>query len=74
MVSKEDIERLGFDAWADNQFVNLIENFVMPGHGNVRIEDMDFTAKLKWDDAMIHCVLRAYTHEGWKTYEKEIKR
>ena len=74
MVSKEDINRLGFDAWADNEFVNLIENFVMPGHGKVRIEEMDYTVKLKWDDAMIHCVLRAYTADGWQTYEKQIKR
>lgn len=74
MVSKEDINRLGFDAWADNQFVNLIEDFVMPGHGNVNIEGMDCTVALKWDDAMIHCVLRAYTADGWQTYEKQIKR
>lgn len=74
MVSEEDINRLGFDAWADNQFINLIEDFVMPGHGNVNIEGMDCTVKLKWDDAMIHCVLRAYTADGWQTYEKQIKR
>jgi hypothetical protein len=74
MVSKEDIERLGFDAWADNKFVNLIEDFVMPGHGDVQIEGSDITVRMRWDDAMIHCVLRAYTHEGWQTYEKEIKR
>jgi hypothetical protein len=74
MVSKDAINRLGFDAWADNEFVNLIENFVMPGHGKVEIEGVDCTVKLKWDDAMIHCVLRAYTADGWQTYEKEIKR
>jgi len=74
MVSKEDIQRLGFDAWADNEFVNLVENFVMPGHGKIDIEGMDCTIKLKWDDAMIYCLIRVYTFEGWKEYEKELKR
>ena len=74
MVSKEDIQRLGFDAWADNEFVNLVENFVMPGHGKIDIEGMDCFVRLKWDDAMIYCFIRAYTFEGWKEYEKELKR
>ena len=74
MVSKEDIQRLGFDAWADNEFVNLVENFVMPGSGKIDIEGMDCFVRLKWDDAMIYCFIRVYTFEGWKEYEKELKR
>ena len=57
-----------------NEFVNLVENFVMPGHGKIDIEGMDCFVRLKWDDAMIYCFIRVYTFEGWKEYEKELKR
>lgn len=74
MVSKELIERLGFDAWADNEYMNLIENFVTPGTGRINIDATDCAVRLEWTDESIHCVLRAYTHEGWREYEKTVKR
>jgi len=73
MVSKSDINRLGFDAWADNQFVNAIENFVMPGHGNISITSDDCNLLIWWCDDTINCTIRVYTEDGWQTYDKSIK-
>ena len=75
MDSKDQIKRLGFDAWADNQFVNAIEDFVMPGHGNISVTSVneDLSILIWWDDANINCTIRAYTDEGWKVYDKSIK-
>ena len=74
MVSKEMIDRMGFDGWADNEFVNLVENFVMPGSGKIEINSPDSNIKFKWDDAFIYCFIRVYTEYGWKTYERELRR
>jgi hypothetical protein len=72
---EEEINRLGFDAWADNKFVNAIENYeTFIGTGEVKFEDEEVCAKFFFSENAISCVIRAYTHEGWKTYEKEIKR
>lgn len=72
------IERLGFDAWADNQFVNAIENIVIPsgemGSGNTLIEHDDYTLRIEWDSSRVHCSLMCHTKDGWQSYEKEIKR
>ena len=73
MDSKDQINRLGFEAWADNQFVNAIEDFVMPGHGNVSVTSDDITILIWWDDKTINCTIRAYTDTGWQTYDKTIK-
>lgn len=74
MVSKDDINRLGFDAWADNEFVNAIENFSSVATGDVKIENEDVSMKFTFTEQTIHCVIRAYTADGWQTYEREIKR
>lgn len=74
MVSNNDINRLGFDAWADNQFVNAIENFPCVATGDVNVESDDLTMKFTFTEQSISCVIRAYTESGWQTYEKEIKR
>ncbi len=72
------IDRLGFDAWAENLFVNAIENFVIPsgrlGSGNTLIEHNDYTVRVEWDSARIGCSIMCHTKDGWKSHEKEIKR
>lgn len=70
----DEINRLGFDAWCDNKFVDAIENFSIIASGEVVTESDDVTIKLTFDDSGITCVIRAYTPEGWKTYEKTSKR
>lgn len=73
MDSEDQIKRLGFDAWADNQFVNAIEDFVMPGSGKISLTTDKMCMNIYWDEVEISCVIRAYTDEGWKVYDKTIK-
>ncbi len=68
------INRLGFDAWADNKFVNAIEDYRLVATGDVKLESDDVTMKFYFSEDTISCVIRAYTESGWQTYEKEIKR
>lgn len=68
------INRLGFDAWADNKMMNAIEDHVYQGVGYVQREADDYNLHIKWDDKHITCVIRAHTDAGWQTYEKQIKR
>lgn len=70
----EQIKRLGFDAWADNLFVNMIEDYVMDGTGTASIENDKFMANVQWDDKNINLSVRCYTEEGWKESAKSIKR
>lgn len=68
------INRLGFDAWADNKFVNAIEDYSLVATGEVKMENEYVTMKLSFTEQTISCVIRAYTESGWQTYEKEFKR
>jgi hypothetical protein len=74
-MNKDQINRLGFDAWADNEFVNAIENFPQIATGDMTIENEGMTMKLVFTETHVSCVIRAYTQDGgWQTYEREIKR
>ena len=69
-MQDNSIARLGFDAWADNIIVNVIEN--------------DPPLPFKWEDSHgmtvavtrqgndLHGVVRAYYH-GWQTHERTIQ-
>lgn len=71
----DQINRLGFDAWADNEFVNAIENFPRAATGDVSVENEGYTIKVSFTEKTATCVIRAYTADsGWQTYEKQIKR
>lgn len=78
MVSKDDINRLGFDAWADNKFADLMENYVdvsgTGGSGEISVTHKDYDIRIEWTAEEVNCTIRAYTSEGWKTYSKGIKR
>jgi hypothetical protein len=69
----DQIARLGFEAWADNQFTNSIENYVFPGDGNVTIEGKDYTQRVWWTPEFIHFFIRCYTKDGWKEASRTIK-
>lgn len=70
----EQMKRLGFDAWADNLFVNMLEDYVVEGTGSVSIENDKFTANVVWDFDNVTFSLRCHTDEGWKETTKSIKR
>jgi hypothetical protein len=71
---RDEIQRLGFDAWADNKMVNIIENAAKGTVGNLSIESEDYYVLSWWNEKTINCCIRAYTGKGWEVYEKEIKR
>lgn len=77
-IYQNQINRLGFDAWADNMFTNAYEDFVAPngkeGVGEIAIESPDYNLRMIWTETTIACYIRAYTKDGWKEYQKEIKR
>lgn len=74
-MDNNQINRLGFDAWCDNKFVNAIEDYdSVIGTGDLKIEDDEVCAKFNFTPTTISCVIRAYTQDGWQTYEKEWKR
>lgn len=70
----DHIARLGFDAWADNKFVNAIEDVVEGREGSMSIDGLDYRLNLWWDDKLINCIITAYAEGKWQTYEKYIKR
>jgi hypothetical protein len=69
-----NMNRLGFDAWADNKFVNLLEDVVAGSDGHISIENEDYHILATWSENSVNCCIRAYTGNGWEVYEKEIKR
>jgi len=74
-MNKDQINRQGFDAWADNKFVNAIEDYNhVIGTGDLKIENDECCMKFFFTLETISCVIRAYTPEGWQTYEREWKR
>jgi hypothetical protein len=72
------INRLGFGAWAENIIVNYIEDYsdvITTSHGNHSIEREEYTIISNWnDDALLSITVRAYVDgDGWQTLEQTIK-
>lgn len=70
----EQIQRLGFDAWAHNKFVNAIEDFVEGNEGSITVESDDFRINLWWDDKTVNCAIAAYAEGKWQNYSNDCKR
>ena len=76
---KEQINRLGFGAWAENIIVNFLEDYrevMLTSEGQMTIERSDNTYELtaKWDAEQLSITVRAYVDgEGWQTLEQHIK-
>lgn len=69
------IDRLGFDSWCDNMFVNAMEGFVFEGTGSISVENEKngVHMNMQWDNMNVTCTIRAYTYDGWQNYSKSIK-
>jgi hypothetical protein len=71
---KDQIDRLGFEAWADNKLVNMIEN--MPPDCTAlsyHFDDISIQISLVGKDSVGR--VRAYVPGyGWKHYERTIRR
>lgn len=70
----EQIQRLGFEAWAHNKFVNAIEDFVDGDGGSVSVDSDDFRMNLWWDDDMVNCTIMAYAEGKWQNYSNNVSR
>ena len=76
---KEQIDRLGFVAWADNKIVNFIEDhgqmFNDSPEGYLCIEGDNYSVTSTHKGEYINIVVRAYvTDEGWKSHEWSVRR
>lgn len=76
MIDPNEINRLGFDAWANNKIVDAVENtaFCMQGEGFVSYESKDVNIRIDWTPHGYTAALRAYTHDGWKETGAAFKR
>ena len=70
----EQIQRLGFDAWAQNLFVNAIEDFVSGDDGSASVESDDFRVNIWWSKDTVTATVTAYAEGRWQTYDDQIKR
>ncbi len=70
----EQIQRLGFDAWAQNMFVNAIEDFVSGTNGSASVESEDFRVNIWWSEDSVTAMVTAYAEGKWQTYENQVKR
>lgn len=76
---KEQINRLGFGAWAENIIVNFLEDYrdvMLTSEGQMTVEKSDNTYELtaKWDCEQLSITVRSYVDgEGWQTLEQHIK-
>lgn len=71
---KHQINRLGFEAWADNVMMNLFEN--MPANcTEITSDDGDVHVRVKLVASDAVCWVRAYVPGcGWKHHERTFKR
>lgn len=75
-MSLEQINRLGFTAWADNIIVDFIENhpeFAEGGYGSITTERKDGTAiRAVYGNGTVNLIVRGYTGNGWETHERVV--
>ncbi len=75
-MSVEQINRLGFPAWADNLIVDFIESHPEMAEGNygsITTERKDGTAiRAVYGDGKATIVVRGYTGSGWETHEQSV--
>ncbi|CAB4149809.1 hypothetical protein UFOVP549_2 [uncultured Caudovirales phage] len=65
----ENVNRLGFEAWADNVIVNIIENFE-PGD-----EYDSYVVRIERYPSETNYVVSAYVDgKGWLTHNRSVKR
>jgi hypothetical protein len=71
------IERLGFDAFADDLIADALENLEGDGLTTMRVETADYTLSIDTseDGTQYHAYLRCYVPvRSWMSAERTIKR
>lgn len=74
---KQQVNRLGFGAWAENIIINFIEDWgdtMRISEGNMSIENNHYTVNARFQDGSVSISIRAYVEgEGWQTLDQNIK-
>lgn len=74
---KQQVNRLGFGAWAENIIVNFIEDWgdtMRISEGNMSIENDIYNINAQFRDGSVSISVRAYVEgEGWQTLDQNIK-
>ena len=71
---KAQIDRLGFEAWADNIIVNWMENMAYTEITNEHYDHEDFSLVIARNGDTVTAVARGYVEgKGWLTHERIIK-
>ncbi len=67
------VNRLGFEAWADNVIANVIED--MSGQPfEASIEELDLTVLVRLQNGQVNATVRAYVEgQGWIYHDRTIK-
>ena len=74
MKDTDQINRLGFEAWADNLIVNVIENMGMTRPFEVVTEDDDVTVHVRLQEGQVQATVRAYVSgRGWHYHDRVVK-
>lgn len=75
-MSKADINRLGFGAWADNVIANYVEDWfpmMCMGTGKMSVETKDYNLYAEYGEKDYTIVIRSHTEDGWQMHERTIK-
>ncbi len=71
---KDNINRLGFEAWADNIIVNAIENMRSDSAPTLDMDEGDVTVVVRMSEGVATATVRAYIKgEGWHYHDRTIK-
>jgi hypothetical protein len=68
------IQRLGFEAWADNLIVNALEDLAGGAPIDIDMEQGDITLVIRTDGKEATATVRAYVAgKGWHYHDRVIK-
>lgn len=71
--SPEMVNRLGFEAWADNLIASSMEG-VDPSFHSSWTENDDLVLLIRVEDGMVHATVRAFVEgQGWLYHDRTIK-
>lgn len=69
----EQIQRLGFEAWADNLIVNALEDMAGGSPVELDLEQGDLTLLIRTDGKEATATVRAYVEgKGWLYHDRVI--
>lgn len=67
------VNRLGFEAWADNLIVNAIENMAGKPDVDLDMDEGDLTLVIRTDGKQVTATVRAYVAgSGWHYHDRVI--